>query len=108
MPRGKGGRSRAESSRVLSRVRLKSSPDCPAARPIRDWSRRRERNPAVTARSDAYDVIRHDAIAGIERRRLQPDRQLAEVHAEIERAVDDYQRNARLGEEVPLGDAASM
>jgi pilus assembly protein CpaF len=62
----------------------------------------------MTARSDAYDVIRHDAIAGIERRRLQPDRQLAEVRAEIERAVDDYQRQARLGDEVPLGDAQTM
>ena len=62
----------------------------------------------MTPRSDAYDVIRHDAIAGIERRRLHPDRQLAEVRAEVERAVDDYQRNARLGEEVPLGDAAAM
>ena len=62
----------------------------------------------MTTRSDAYDVIRHDAIAGIERRRLQPDRQLAEVQAEIERAVDDYQRRARLGDEVPLGDAETM
>ena len=62
----------------------------------------------MTTRSDAYDVIRHDAIAGIERRRLQPDRQLTEVQAEIERAVDDYQRQARLGDEVPLGDADTM
>ena len=62
----------------------------------------------MTSRSDAYDVIRHDAIAGIERRRLQPDRQLAEVQAEIERAVDDYQRQARLGDEIPLGDAETM
>ena len=36
----------------------------------------------MTARTDAYDVIRHEAIAGIERRRLQPERQLSEVHAE--------------------------
>jgi pilus assembly protein CpaF len=62
----------------------------------------------TTLRSDAYDVIRHDAIAGIEQRRLQPDRQLAEVREEVERAVDDYQRQARLGEEVPLGDAETM
>jgi pilus assembly protein CpaF len=75
---------------------------------MRDWSRPHEPDRAVTRRSDAYDVIRHDAIAGIERRRLQPDRQLAEVRAEVERAVDDYQRNARLGDEVPLGDAAAM
>ena len=62
----------------------------------------------MTARTDAYDVIRHDAIAGIERRRLQPERQLAEVHVEIERAIDDYQRRARLGDQVPLGDADTM
>jgi pilus assembly protein CpaF len=62
----------------------------------------------MTARVDAYDVIRHDAISGIERQRLQPERQLAEVHAEVERAIDDYQRRARLGEEVPLGDAEVM
>ena len=60
------------------------------------------------ARTDAYDVIRHDAIAGIERLRLQPERQLAEVRAEVERAIDDYQRRARLGEQVPLGDADTM
>ena len=59
-------------------------------------------------RTDAYDVIRHDVIAGIERLRLEPEQQLAEVHAEIERAVADYERQARLGEQVPLGDAAAM
>ena len=52
----------------------------------------------VTTRTDAYDVIRRDAIAGVERRRLQPERQLGDVRAEIERAVDDYQRRARLGD----------
>ncbi len=62
----------------------------------------------MTARVDAYDVIRHDALGGIERLRLQPERQLAEVHAEVERAIDDYQRRARLGEELPLGDADEM
>jgi pilus assembly protein CpaF len=62
----------------------------------------------MTTRTDAYDVIRHDVIAGIERLRLQPDRQLAEVHAEVERAVDEYERRARLGEQVPLGDAGTM
>ena len=62
----------------------------------------------MNARTDAYDVIRRDALAGIERRRLQPERELAEVRTEVERAVDDYQRRARLGEEFPLGDPAAM
>jgi pilus assembly protein CpaF len=62
----------------------------------------------VTARTDAYDIIRRDAITGIERRRLQPAVQIGEVRVEIERAVDDYQRRARLGGEVPLGDPPEM
>jgi pilus assembly protein CpaF len=57
---------------------------------------------------DAYDAIRRDALAGIERRRLRTDGDLAEVRSEIERAVDDYQRRARLGEEVPLAEPAAM
>ena len=56
----------------------------------------------MTTRTDAYEVIRHDAIGGIERRRLQPEKQLAEVHAEVERAIGEYQRRARLGEQVPV------
>jgi pilus assembly protein CpaF len=59
-------------------------------------------------RTDAYDTIRRDALAGIERRRLEPERQLADVQVEIDRAIDDYQRRARLGDEVPLGDPATM
>jgi len=62
----------------------------------------------MTARTDAYDVIRRDALTGIERRRLQPAAQVTEVCAEIERAVDDYQRRARLGDQVPLGDPGGM
>jgi pilus assembly protein CpaF len=63
----------------------------------------------VTAlRTDAYDEIRQDAIAGIERRRLQPDHQVAEVRTEVERAVEAYQHRARLGEGVPLGDERAM
>jgi pilus assembly protein CpaF len=63
----------------------------------------------VTAtRTDAYDVIRRDALAGVERRRLQPARQLADVRVEIERAVDEYQRRARFGDELPLGDPGVM
>jgi pilus assembly protein CpaF len=62
----------------------------------------------MITRTDAYETIRQDAIAGIERRRLRPERELTEVRAEIERAVEDYQRRARLGEEVPLGDPVTM
>jgi pilus assembly protein CpaF len=62
----------------------------------------------VTTRSDAYDVIRRDALVGIERRRLRPERELAEVRTEIERAIEEFQRRARMGEEVPLGDPAAM
>lgn len=62
----------------------------------------------MTTRTDAYDAIRRDALAGIERRRLEPQRQLGEVQSEIERAIDDYQQRARLGDEVPLGDPSSM
>jgi pilus assembly protein CpaF len=62
----------------------------------------------VTTRTDAYEIIRRDAITGIERRRLQPAAQVGEVQIEIERAVDDYQRRARLGDEVPLGDPPEM
>jgi pilus assembly protein CpaF len=62
----------------------------------------------MNSRSDAYEVIRRDALAGIERRRLRPERELAEVRIEVERSVDDYQRRARLGEELPLGDPEEM
>ena len=51
---------------------------------------------------DAYDVIRLDAVAGVERRRLRPEGDLEEVRAEVERAVDDYQARARLGDALPL------
>jgi pilus assembly protein CpaF len=59
-------------------------------------------------RADAYEIIRRDAIDGIERLRLQPERQLSEVRSEVERSVQAYQRIARLGEQVPLGDADAM
>jgi pilus assembly protein CpaF len=62
----------------------------------------------TTARTDAYDVIRREALAGVERRRLAPERQLDDVRAEIERAVEEYQRRARMGDEVPLGDPHAM
>jgi pilus assembly protein CpaF len=62
----------------------------------------------MTVRADAYDSIRRDVLAGIERRRLQADREPAEVRDEIDRAIEHYERRARLGEEVPLGDPALM
>jgi pilus assembly protein CpaF len=62
----------------------------------------------VSARTDAYEVIRRDALAGVERRRLEPAREPAEIRVEIERAVDDYQRRARLGDQLPLGDPRVM
>jgi len=58
--------------------------------------------------TDAYDVIRRDTLRGVERRRLQPDREIGEVRVEIERAVDDYEQRARLGGELPLGDPRAM
>ncbi len=62
----------------------------------------------MSARTDAYESIRRDALAGVERRRLQTASQLGDVRAEIERAVDEYQRRARLGDERPLGDPDAM
>ena len=58
--------------------------------------------------TDAYDVIRRDVHARIERRRLRPEADLDEVRAEVGRAVDDYQRVALLGEELPLVEPAEM
>jgi pilus assembly protein CpaF len=63
---------------------------------------------AAATPADAYELIRRDAIAGIERRRLQPDHQLSEVQREVERAVEAFQHRARLGELVPLGDERAM
>jgi len=62
----------------------------------------------MSTRTDAYEVIRRDALAGVERERLQPVRQPVEVRREVERAVDEYQRRARLGDELPLGDPHTM
>jgi pilus assembly protein CpaF len=57
---------------------------------------------------DAYDAIRRDVLARVERRRLRPEVELDEVRAEVDRAVDAYQRLALLGEEIPLVDPAEM
>lgn len=62
----------------------------------------------MSGRVDAYDTIRRDALTGMERRRLRPEADIGEIRAEIERAVDDYQRRAHLGEEVPLGEPSEM
>ncbi|MET0628594.1 MAG: ATPase, T2SS/T4P/T4SS family [Acidimicrobiia bacterium] len=51
---------------------------------------------------DAYDAIRHDVLEGIERRRLRAEGDLDEVKVEVQRAVDEYQTRARLGDGLPL------
>lgn len=60
------------------------------------------------SRPDAYDAIRRDALARIERRRLNADSDLAAVKEEVHDAVDGWQRRAHLGQEVPLGDPQDM
>jgi len=62
----------------------------------------------MTTRTDAYDVIRRDVIARVERRRLRAETDLEQVRSEVGQAVDDYQRSAHLGEVVPLGDPQTM
>jgi pilus assembly protein CpaF len=62
----------------------------------------------MTLRTDAYDGIRRDALVRIERRRLRPEGDLDEVQSEVHRAVDEYQRRAHLGDEIPLSDPGEM
>ena len=62
----------------------------------------------MTVRADAYDGIRRDALVRIERRRLRPEGDLDEVQSEVHRAVDEYQRRAHLGDEIPLSDPSEM
>jgi hypothetical protein len=62
----------------------------------------------MTVRADAYDGIRRDALVRIERRRLRPEGDLDEVQSEVHRAVDEYQRRAHLGDEIPLSDPGEM
>jgi pilus assembly protein CpaF len=59
-------------------------------------------------RADAYDDIRRRALALLERRQARLDGDAATVRADVERAVDEYQRRAHLGEVVPLGDPGAM
>jgi len=58
--------------------------------------------------TDAYGTIRRDTLERIERRKLRCDADLDEMRAEVERAVDDYQRRAHLGAEIPLGEPREM
>jgi pilus assembly protein CpaF len=51
---------------------------------------------------DAYDGIRRDVLARIERRQLRLEGDLDEVRVEVQQAVDDYEHRARLGEALPL------
>jgi pilus assembly protein CpaF len=60
------------------------------------------------SRIDAYELIRRDALAAIERARLHPERQPGETRREVERAVEEYQRRSRLGEATPLSDPTAM
>ena len=62
----------------------------------------------MSVRTDAYDAIRRDALSRIERRRLRVERDLEGIREEVHRSVDEYQRRAHLGEEVPLGDPHQM
>jgi len=62
----------------------------------------------MTVRVDAYDGIRRDVLTRIERRRLRPEGDLDEVRSEVHRAVDEYQRRAHLGDEIPLSDPGHM
>ncbi len=57
---------------------------------------------------DAYDAIRRDVLTGVERRRLRPEGDLDQVRLEAERAVEEYQRRARLGEGLPLVSPRAM
>ena len=57
---------------------------------------------------DAYDLVRHVVLDVIEQRRLEPERDLTEVRIETQRAVDDFQRRARLGDEISLADPVAM
>jgi pilus assembly protein CpaF len=59
-------------------------------------------------RTDAYDEIRRDVLARVERRRLRPEADLDQVSVEVTAAVADYQRRAHLGRATPLHDIEAM
>jgi pilus assembly protein CpaF len=62
----------------------------------------------VSVALDAYDGIRRDVLARIERRQLRLEGDLDEVRVEVQHAVDEYERRARLGEVLPLVSPAAM
>jgi pilus assembly protein CpaF len=62
----------------------------------------------MTVRLDAYDVIRRDVLARMERRRLRPEADLGAIRAEVDDVVEAWERRAHLGEEVPLRGPAGM
>ncbi len=53
-------------------------------------------------KADAYEGIRQDVLTRIERRALRTEGDLDEVREEVQLAVDEHERLARLGEELPL------
>ena len=59
-------------------------------------------------RADAYDLIRRDVLVRVEKKRLSADSDVPEIRVEVERAVDEYQRRAHLGNETPLHDPRVM
>jgi pilus assembly protein CpaF len=62
----------------------------------------------VTDDQGAYEAIRRAALVRIEARRLRPDRDLDDVRREVRGAVDDYERDARLGVSLALGEPEAM
>ena len=102
------GRRRAAEAGHARSVWRTSRPGARHVAPKVDW---RERGHAVGApvTVDAYDVIRRDVLARIERRRLRPDVDLDEVRGEAVRAGRRVPaRCAMLGEQLPLADPAVM
>ena len=61
-----------------------------------------ERAGPTATRADAYDVIRRDALARIERRRLRPDGDLEEVRLEATRGSTSTSAARDVGDEMPF------
>ena len=60
------------------------------------------------SRVDAYDVIRRDALGGLDRKRLRPETDVEEIRDLVEQAVGVYQRRAHLGDAAPLAEPEGM
>jgi len=58
--------------------------------------------------TDAYEIIRREVHARIDRRRLRPEVDLEAVRGEVGAAVDEYQRTAMLGEHLPLSEPSEL